>query len=494
MTDLEGSRPYWQQKPKILIPYLVGKEDKYTWSYTPFNLSRSGEPFSSLQQKIFDDLVGRLTSPALDNTLVPLPGKDAQPEMFSKMIVMFGGGEWDWLNHSSFPLYLSLRHQKPLLFYLNTVKRFPQNIDFHVARKQLVRGACHNGVIFEGNPYKNSIGRALWMSMQGNYAIIEGSQDEIFDEVIFRTLNHYGADFVTEREDYQEEDGRPWLPWKEWAESSHHRENWHAAQDLFEQHLIEDEVNLRRYAPYYFIRLLMIAINKSAIGESMRGQYLPDLGVYVVTPSGGKKVKWNPDPIDGHLTPVSHITKNGYVVPIPGGRNVVIEGRGKPIKYADGSVETFENLQVVIALQMAKKYGIKTYQAFMSWLNDQFNLHGKIPVKQSDLKADITIDHAHVHEDEESVNTDLLEIVTPDPDVVPDTDVPCGSRNGAKALLSALFLSENFIQSASDEHPLNGKVIGVKLAGHGMVFVGENRQSVTSAMLRGMKAKEPRWV
>ncbi len=461
---------------------------EYAWTYEPFKFSVGRQPHNPIQEEILAKLTAGLTSPELGNELVNLPRFAFLGREMPKMAIAFGQNTIFEENREGLRDYIRIKKPRPLLFLIDTVDKLPEKIDFDLARGVLVRGTSHNGAIFEVTK-EEGIKRVLWASTQGNYAVIEGPETQIMQDVIFRILAHYGATFVTQKQDARVSDGQI-LRWQDWRDAATHQATWEAAQILAQRKLIEDHVILEKYASPEHIRLIRLALDRSALGESMRGEWLSGLGVYVVTPSGGGKVDWNPDPEKGVLVPVSHLTPEGYSVITPLGMVDVVPNH----KFVAGSVETHENLMVTTAFQLAQAGITPSYPAYMDWYNRHMRNERRVPVKQTNMRSGLVIDHVHVHPEPGSVNSNILSLVRPDPRFFPDIDLPCGSLQAASALVSALEQDENFSTPGPEDHPLREKVVAAVLPGHGMVFVGENRQAVTHAILHGMKAKEPKWV
>lgn len=501
MPLAEGNRPDWKQPPAQLVSQLENlalKSGEYRWNYTPFSFVTAREPDSGniLQQVVITQVVERLSSPYLGNTHLPtaeLYNDKLKLENRPRLAIIAGTGQWDGLVNDNLEFYSRLPKPKPLMLLVNTVDHLPDGVDYDSARRQIVRGAAHNGVIFAGDQKGETVRRALWVSTQGNFAVIEGTEEQIYDDVVLRILIHYGAKFVTNRQDYYVlDDEQPLLSWEDWSRSPVHSQVWQRAQALASRGLIEDKVDLERFATRSHVSAIMRAINRSALGESMRGALDADLGILAVTRSGGGKVKWSSDPKMGDLVPVSHITRDGYVVAVPDGGGISVDSGSNPIRYADGSVETRESAMIAIAYQLVQKGKVKTYGDFHRWLYEQFRLGDNlVAIRQADFLPGIHIDHIHWHAQPGSFDPNRLEIVSPDPGNFPERDLPCGSESAAMATINALFQSSAFTSPGPTDAPLRGKVIAVQLPGHGLVLVANKSEAISDTVLKGMHPIKP---
>jgi len=489
----EDVKGYWGKPVGELVHDLRRRREmgEQQFNLIPINFALGIEPSPDipLQQAVWQNLKSRLTDSKLNNQFVDLPNNLTPQEASASTVINFGNGHWDSLGIKTVSLYRSLKVKpKPLFMFVNTVPELPEPIDFHKARRQLVRGPGNNAVIFEGDPDSSTIRRALWISMQRNHVIIDGTEEDIYNDVIFRLLTHNAIKFVTNKGDYLGEEGSI-LSWSDWVSSPVHQEIWERAQALASAKLIENQVELEDYAPWTFVKFLQFAMDRSPYGESMRGAYRPELGVFVVTRSGGGKVDWEPDPYTASLVPVSHITEDGYKVVIPGGGNVRV--RGGILKYPSGSVETFESGLITIAYQLAQEGIVHNFPEFVNWFNENMKRRGQIPIKQSKRQFQLNLDHIHWSDDPALTDPTILETNHPDWKYFPNIDLSCGSENAAFATVSALFQSSTFNSPGPEGAPLREKVIGVKLPGHGMVFVAETSDQITNAILKGMKPIEP---
>lgn len=461
-------------------------EGPYNFDYLPVDYSVGQEPSNPLQREILRRLEEHITGDGLKGQRVPLPTREIPYNLQSKpnLVMMFGNGE---LNSPTNTLYL---HRKvfprptPLFLLVNNVPKFP-DFNFITARQQNFLAACHNGVVFEGDQNDTHIKRALWVSTQGNYYVIEsleGSEDEIYINVARRIQEHYGAAFVKTRYDMEDTE-EPIISWDQWRRLPAHRELAKAAQILGKYGIIEDEVYLGDLTDNEaYARAVRQAFNKNGLGESMRSMFDPQTGLMLVTRSGGGKVNLSSVPSNGHLVPIHQLTPDGYVV-------AKIEGCA--IIYDNGSVEGHENGMVYKASSDARN-GVKTFEQFVDITNAQFKLSptGRINIvsKNSPSPAILVLDHSHSQT--RRVNREKVRVASPDRRYFPEIDLPCGSRRGALALISAFYQVPEFVEGKE----LGDLVIVVELDGHGMVVAGGDREVVTNAILNEMELQPPKRV
>lgn len=465
--SMDRPQSTWSLPPAELLRDLTQRErfEPYIWHPNPIDFAVGRPPINDLQRAILSSLESRLTDENVLGRRVNIPTEDTSIHERPDMVVMFGNGEMNALIDPR-ELYIKLPEPRPLLLLVNTASKLP-TVDFHTARKQLVAAACHNGVIFEGDQDSDSVRKALWVSTQGNFKVIEGTAEEIFDNVVLRILTHYGASFVTERQDDQI--SQPFT-WQDWVSSPIHTQMAKAAELLGDAGIIEDKVNLDRYAGIQHAAFILKALNRSALGESMRSILDFELGVMAITRSGGGKVKLSPNPNDGHLVPVARLTRNGYVVIRP--------KDGQVVTYPNGSVETFENGLVILASSLVQAGIVHTFPELVNWLDDAFSRSNTVDLIQNGQRPKVlNIDHFHKHVVQANPS---IEVVRPDPRVTPIIDHPCGSFEAAMALLSALFQSKIFTTPGTNDME---KVVIASLPGHGSVALGGDRQALTNTIL-----------
>ena len=479
-----SQNPDWRAPSHDLVPILRERaKTEPVWNPIPVHFAVDINPSNPLQQELLAELSAALTHKSIGGEEMEVPNRQTLPEDRPNMIMMFGNGQLD-AQINSIPTYLKLPTPKPPFLLVNTVVKLPP-INFAVARTQLVAGACNNGAIFEGQQYNNTSSAALWASMQGNHKELRMTHPEIVDDVIRRILAHYGTEYVTARRNGE---APSWFTRKKWERSPIHLEVAEAAWFLGNAGLIQNKVDLSRsFADATHVWAIQKALNKS-LGESMRAQYDPELRVMGVTVSGGGKVEVSADPRDGHLVPVMQITPDGYVVINPRGN--------ESMQYGNGSVETLESGKIILYGALALGGVARSFKDAEKWLKDQFTLKGVVNIVPDDLEPMITvIDHSHWHIEE--YDKDLVEVVHPDPRYYPpDLDFACGSLDSANATASALFTSDIFQNPGPIDDPMQGKILVVELAGHGLIALGTDRRQVTEALTnkRMMKLRPPRWV
>lgn len=487
ISRINDSLVDWSLSPKDLVPILRERaKTEPVWNPKPVDIAPGNDFSNRLQETIFSQLNKRLTHDAIGGKLTSVPDKNTPMKDRPNVITMFGSGE---LNSTlqSVRLYLTLPLPKPRFFLINSVPNLP-DLDFHQSRWQLFTGACHNGVIFEGNPDGDTINKALWISMQGNHKIIEGPEDKVYDNVTRRILAHYGATFLENRGNTHPPQD---VTWQSWVNSTVHQQKSEAAHTLGEHGIIQNEVELEQFGDSQQSEAILEALKKSAgIGESMRWQLVEIDGHWIlaVTRSGGGKVEVSPNPSDGHLVPILNITADGYEV---------VNFPNTPITdYANGSVETHESGRTAIHSALAMNERAKNFAEAENWITSEIESNGSISTIPEGMSPMFTVGD-HVHRFLSNYNPHRVERVHPDPRYYPlDQDYPCGSIEGARSLLSAIWLSSAFQDPGSIHDPLHGKLLVAELGGHGMMVYGNDRKQVTEALTNPqvMELKEPEWV
>lgn len=457
------------------------------WAVKPFNFSvypiaaEDGRPAYHIST--LDKLTARLQAPDTNNTLVDHPTATTDKSQLPQMTIRLGNGQLD--SYMDPWDYVRMSDPRPLFLFTNVVTELPENIDAKYARQQIVRGAGHNGVIFRVDPNTHEIKEALWMSTQGNFYRITGSEQEILDSVALRIMVHNGEEFITNRQDYipiKEE--KSLVTWDDWEKDSLHYELWNMARVFHSLGLLEDKVDLIEFTqdrPGH-ARLIMSAINRSALGEGMYSYFRRKLKVLAVSPSGGGKVEW-PSYLakDHHLVPVGFLTPTGYAVYTP-------EGAPDGISYANGSVETAENMDAILMRQKFASGEVRNLLDYELWKQEQFKKYGLIPIYQENAPdEDLAVFHGHFHPEDNFENNDKLEIVEPDYSLYPRIDMACGGRGGNGALRSALARSKFF----TSREALGDKVVGVRLPGHGMVFFATKPEYIVKAVVENRINKRP---
>lgn len=446
----------------------------YSLDYLPITYSLGGKPRTVLQYKVLEGLQERLHNPEFRGEIFEIPHKDTPADQRPRMVMVFGNGEL-LSSTNSLELHRHSPKPAPLFFMVNTVPHLPSIVEHDMARSQIVEGAAHCGVVFAGQSYPE---RALWISTQGNFQVIEGTPDEIYKDVALRMQIHFGSPFVKKRRD-----GELMLLWKRIAQSQMHKDIAEAAHLLGEAGIIENEVDLHRYTPNKILaRMLGKAFNANGIGESMRSEIDPD-GYMGVTRSGGGKVKVDDNPKKGHIVPVWAITPDGYLIPTITRKPLML----KLFTYANGSVETHENGVIRLINSAARDGQVSNTEEALAWIQTRFTQDPFIPIQPKDLPPTsiVTIDHGHKYAKRARAKNVL--IGEPDFQYFPKLDFACGSRPAAWALLSGLMKFDEFKRPEG----LKGTIIFINLPGHGYVAVGENRQAVTEALINGVELGEP---
>lgn len=448
-------------------------EKPYPLAYLPLTYCIGGEPRTSPQSQVLESLQEHL------GKKVEIPQKETPPHLKPRVVIVFGNGK-PRSETNSFEIHRSCPKPTPLFLLLNTVPQLPEALNRFEARKELVEGACHCGIVFEGqkNPQ-----RALWISTQGNYQLIEGSLAELCQNAAQRIQIHFASPNVSTRYD-----GGFQLPWRTWARSPLHPNISRAAHELGDARIIDNEVDLTKYTPNRLKAMLLARAfnnnNKLGIGESMRSELGP-VGVIGVTRSGGKKVEVDPNPKKGHITPVWAITPDGYMIP-----DVTRKPKLSRLLFSDfanGSVETHENGLIRLINSLARAGIISDFEGALSYIQRRFNKEQFIPIQPSGLpiSSAVSVDHAHWHV--KRAYDHNIKVGEPDFRYFPKLDFSCGSRHAAWALISGLMQFEEFLRAEG----LSETIIFINLPGHGYVAVGENRQKLTEAIIKGVELKEP---
>lgn len=450
-------------------------ETSYSLEYLPLEYTIADKPHSLLQGAVLEKLGEEFANPSLKGRSLPLPHRNTPIDQRPNMIIVLGNGELH-SRSSSLTLHRHLPKPASRFFFVNTVNKLPNDVNHDRARRELVAAACHNGVIFEGNAIHPE--KALWISTQGNFQILRGTSQEIYQEIARRAQIHYGS--VPANKRYN---GGLRLPWKEWKQSKIHSNTAEAAHRLGDVGVIENEVDLEKYtADKRLARLEARAFNENGIGESMRSELDPR-GYMGITRSGGGKVEVDENPKKGHIIPVWAITEDGYVVP---------DIAHKPLltSLRNGSVETHENGVIRLINSLALAGVIDNYQEGLRWIQQRFSQERFIPIQPKDLPLSsiVVIDHGHRHTTK--VYDPNIKIGEPDFRYFPKIDFPCGSRQAAWALLSGLMQFEEFYRPEG----LNKTIIMINLPGHGYVAFGKDRRALTEALINGTELQEPEWV
>jgi hypothetical protein len=425
-------------------------------------------PCDSLQLHVLQELKRRLESH--ECVFVSVPDEATELGKVAHLGIGFGSNLREEIKPST--LYGRLPKPRGMALMVTSAQRIPERGLFDLAREQLLKKAAHIGILVEGAPNEATIKKALWASMAGNHALLEGQEEEIFDELALRVQAHAGAEKIN----IHEGESDTVMSWEEWRESPVHRDIAEAARALGEAGIIEDEVPLDQYGSGTQVRGVLRFLNRAALGEGMRSQLDTKLRVMGVTATGGGKVSVSSDPLKGDVVPIGQLTWKGYVRAIPS---------GCPISYNPPSVEAHENGMAYLAGALVNAGVVDGFDSFIRFLRDHFAQHDRIDILPSGMEARITaIDHFH-RQPERGVSGDQgkVEIAYPDRERFPEIDFPCGVREAELQFLSALFQADTFRAPG----PLD-KVIVAVLPGHGSVAVyGGPRHELTDILVNGME-------
>ncbi|MCS7092333.1 MAG: hypothetical protein NZM26_03215 [Patescibacteria group bacterium] len=395
----------------------------------------------------------------------------------SDVVVVFADEDEDTFS-KVLKVYINLVKPRGRILLIRTVSYLPEKVDFNFARRFLVNAPAHNGIIAEVDCNHN-IKRVLRASMQGNYKVVQGSEEEIYQDLARWVRMHYEPYMVTKRH----EQILPVCLWDEWKSSKVHREMSAAARELLQKEIIEDQVDLSLYTQSRRAEFLMRAINRSALGESMRAAWLSELGILAVTRSGGKKGNISEDPQNGDLIPVSAVTEDGYVIQ---------KFWDRDFEFADPSVETHEIARLVQAMCLIKERIVRNFEECEIYFKTYTDLMCNMPIiPPQTCLPDIYFDHVHWYLDTKNPKEfDNANIVVSVPRLFdPPIDAACGSRYGALMSLSALFTPDfmHAIRSSSDFKDI---ILVIHLPGHGSIWIHGDRERLTNAMT-SLRLSEP---
>jgi len=430
-------------------------------------------PSNHLQLHVLREIQQRLLSKGCN--FVQVPGEKTELGSVADLGIGFGANLREEIRPSA--VYGRMPKPRGTVLMITAVESIPDTDLFDLARGQLVKKACHLGILVEGDLEEAKVKRALWASMAGNHSLLTGREEDILDNLALRVLAHAGAEKINK---YAGEDETS-LSWQEWSRSSVHHDIAQAGQVLGRAGIIEDKVVLDQYGTDRQARDVLRFLERGALGEGMRSQLDPALRVMAVTSTGGGKINVNPDPMAGQIIPISQLTWDGYIRAVP---------RGCPITFNDPSIETHENGLVYLAGALINAGLIDSFDSFMGFLKRHFAEHERIDVLPSGMEAKATaIEHFHRQPRKGAIkDPDKVELVYPNQDRFPPIDFPCGVRPAELQLLSAVFRSQAFMRPG----PLD-KVVVVILPGHGSVAIygGGPRQELTDILVNGMEMESP---
>ncbi len=453
-----------------------GVTERYVWKPRPINIWLSMAPRNEHESLLLGELRRRLEDkgcvfvedPRQATALGPVPQ------------LAMGFGESLEQEFSPSTIYGKMPKPRGSVFMMTVVDQIPDVDLFDLAREQLVRKASHFGALFEKSRTGGGFSRVLGGSMAGNYRILEGNPDAIYEGLATRILVQAGSEKVNFAAGVDED---PRLTWEAWASSPVHADIAEAARRLGEAGILHNEVPLHDYGTADHVKTVLRYLERGAMGEGMRSQLDPTLRIMGVTTTGGDKVKVSPDPMAGQIIPISKLTWSGYVQAVPA---------GLPIKYTAPSIETHENGLIYLAGALMDAGRVDSYDGFLSYLRKHFQSQRTIDILPVGMQPRLTaIDHFHMQPSRETIkHPERVEIVAPDRERFPEIDFPCGVREGGLQLLSAVFRSETFTKRGPFD-----KLVIVVLPGHGSVALYNGpRKELTEALVGGMQMEEVRRV
>ena len=444
----------------------------YVWEPRPINVWIGINPFNRLQLYVLEAIQRRLQ--ARGCVFVHMPGDETELGPGVDLGIGFGANLREEISPSV--LYGRLPKPRGTALMMTTVEELPQVDLFDLARGQLVRKSGHIGILVEGDRAGRTVRRALWASMAGNHAVLDGHQDDILDDLALRVQAHAGAEKINVLAGDAETD----ISWQEWAASRVHRDIAQAGRALGAANIIEDRVVLEHYGTDKQARDVLRFLERGALGEGMRSQIDAELRVMAVTTTGGGKINVDPDPMAGHIVPISQLSWRGYVRAIP---------RDCPISYNAPSIETHENGLVYVAGALVNAGLVDSFDSFMHYLEDYFAQHERIDILPPGMQPKATaIEHFHRQPKLGTIqDPSRVELVYPSVERFPPIDFPCGVRPAELQLLSAVFQAESFRRPGALD-----KVIIAVLPGHGAVAVyGGPRQELIDTLVNGMEMEPP---
>jgi hypothetical protein len=445
---------------------------EYVWQPRPINIWLGMNPFHNLQLHVLRALQERLEAKGC--IFVRVPGEETELGPVADLGIGLGANLREEINPSA--IYGRLPKPRGTVLNITAVEKMPDMDLFDLARGQLMRKSGHLGITVEGGLKSTEVRRALWASMAGNHSLLTGREEDIFDNLALRVQAHAGAEKVN----IFAGDAETSISWEEWSQSPVHRDIAQAGRAMGAAELIEDKVALDQYGSDRQARELLKFLERGALGEGMRSQFDPALGVMAVTATGGGKINVSPDPMDGQIVPISQLTWNGYVRAIP---------RGCPTTFNDPSIETHENGLLYLAGALVNAGLVDSFDSFLGFLKSHFAQHDRIDILPSGTQPKVlAVEHFHRQPIQDTIKDPAkVEVVYPDQERFPRIDFPCGVRSAELQLVSALFEAEAF----KERGPLDKVVIAV-LPGHGSAAVyGGPRQELTDILINGMEMEPP---
>lgn len=380
--------------------------------------------------------------------------------------------------------YSHISEPRGRILHVRTVSCL-REVSFDEGRRYLVNAPAHNAIILEVEG--GFLKKAFRVSMQGNYFLVEGSEEEIITDLARWVRMHYEPCMVTERSVVEFSDQQV----NAWLSSPMHSQMSEAAKQLLENGIIEDRVDLGKCTDDpQRAKLIMKAINRSALGESMRAMWDAQAQILGVTISGGGKGSINPSPYAKSLAPVVGLTNSGYIA-----------GRFKyqdiDFDYRDASVEAHEIARLLQAISLIRSNEVNNLEEYEIWFSSQLALkEGKIPIivdHSSVLLPDISFDHVHWYLDSNCMEFKGKKIYISEQNYFdPPIDAACGSRYGTLMSLSALF-NPVIVEAIRGSLDLSDIIVVLHLPGHGSIWIHKDRAELTKAMV-SLKLLEPKRV
>lgn len=457
------------QSPPLIAEDHLTRE--YIWEPRPVNIWIGSPPHNTLQAHVLQNLRERLESQGC--RFVDMPDQETDLGSVIHLGIAFGKDYEEEI--SPFVMLGQLPKPRGMSLVITVVDTIPETGLFDLARGHLVKKSGHLGILIEGDPDVPQVRRVLWGSMPGNYRLLEGDEEDIFDGLALRVQAHAGSGKVAQH--VGDEGAR--LTWEEWAALPIHHDIAQAGRALGEAGIIEDKVPLEHYGSGEQTLQVLRFLQRSALGEGMRSQIDPQWRIMGLTMTGGGKIYVSPDPMDGHVVPIEQLTWDGYLRAVP---------RGCPITLGIPSVETHENGLVYLAGALSNAGEVDSFNGFLNFLEDHFSRHERIDILPAGLSPKVTaIEHFHRQPKKGSIrDPHRVEIVYPDPVCFPEIDFPCGMREAELHLLSALFRAKSFHKPG-----LLDRVVLAVLPGHGTVVVyGGERREMTDILVNGMEMEE----
>jgi hypothetical protein len=457
----------------LSVSMLEGPSNGYVWQPERINVWVGMNPLNNLQLYVLRTLRANLEAQGC--VFVQVPGEETELGTQVQLGIGFGSNLREEITPAT--VYGRLPKPRGTVLMITTIDSIPDTDLFDLARGQLVRKSGQIGILIEGDQSGTEVKRALWASMAGNHSLLTGhSSQEILEDLALRVQAHAGAEKIN----IHAGDIETAVSWETWSASSMHRDIAEAGRALGSANIIEDKVILDHYGSSRQSREVLRFLERGALGEGMRSQLDPALGIMGVTATGGGKVEVSPDPMNGHVIPIGQLTWKGYIRAIP---------QGCRITFNAPSIETHENGLVYLAGALLNAGIVDSFDSFLQFLRDHFAQYDRIDILPSGMQAKITaIEHFHRQPRQGTIREPAkVELVYPDQKRFPPIDFPCGVRPAELQLLSAIFRAH----ALKKPGPLD-KVVIVILPGHGSVALyGGPRQELTDILVHGMEMDPP---